>query len=96
MSDVTYPGAPAAGGIAAPDRKPLFRVCPDTGLKIDRQAELQMKAHAVAAVVFLLVGGIMGIGVGLTRWPEVHLLDASAFYQVLTALALTSSSRWPR
>jgi len=94
MSDVTYPGTSAAGGVAAPSSRPLFRVCPDTGLKIDRQAELQMRAHAVAAVVFLLVGGIMGIGVGLTRWPEVHLLDASMFYQVLTAHGVNVLIYW--
>jgi cytochrome c oxidase subunit 1 len=61
-----------------------FRICPDTGLKFHRPAESLMKANAVAAVVFLLVGGLFGLLVGLTRWPEVHLLDADTFYQVLT------------
>ena len=56
-----------------------FRICPDTGLKFHRPAEALMKANAVAAVVFLLVGGIFGLLVGLTRWPEVHLLDAETF-----------------
>ena len=58
-----------------------FRICPDTGLKFHRPAEALMKANAVAAVVFLLVGGFFGLLVGLTRWPEVHLLEADAFYQ---------------
>jgi cytochrome c oxidase subunit 1 len=94
MSDITYPGAPPADvGIAAP-RRARFRVCPDTGLKVDRQAEAQMKAHAVAAVVFLLIGGLMGLGVGLTRWPEVHLLEAGQFYQVLTAHGINLLIFW--
>ncbi len=71
-----------------------FRVCPDTGLKFHRPAEAQMKAFAVTAVVFLLVGGIMGIGVGLTRWPEVHLLEADTFYKVLTAHGINVLIFW--
>ena len=63
----------------------LFRVCPDTGLKFHRPAEALMKANAVAAVVFLLVGGIYGLFVGLTRWPAIHLLPADQFYLVLTS-----------
>ena len=44
-----------------------FRTCPDTGLKVDRQAENLIKVNAVAAVVFLLVGGLLGLLVALTR-----------------------------
>ena len=62
-----------------------FRTCPDTGLKIHLPAQALIKANAVAAVVFLLVGGTMGVLVALTRWPAVHLLPAEAFYAVLTA-----------
>ena len=71
-----------------------FRICPDTGLKFHRPAEGLIKAHAVAAVVFLLVGGILGLLVGLTRWPEVHLLEADAFYQVLTGHGLNVLIFW--
>ena len=63
----------------------VFRICPDTGLKVDRAAENLIKANAVAAVVFLLIGGLLGLGVALTRWPAVHLLPAELFYAVLTA-----------
>jgi hypothetical protein len=52
-------------------------VCGATGLKIDRNAELLMRAHAVVATVALLIGGITAIGVLLTRWQAVHLLDAA-------------------
>ncbi len=62
-----------------------FRTCPDTGLKVHLPAEALIKANAVAAVVFLLIGGTMGVLVALTRWPAVHLLPAEAFYTVLTA-----------
>jgi len=62
-----------------------FRTCPDTGLKVYSHAEALIKAHAVVAIVFLAVGGVFGLGVALTRWPAVHLLDPELFYLVLTA-----------
>jgi cytochrome c oxidase subunit 1 len=62
-----------------------FRICPDTGLKIHKPAELLIKANAVAAVVFLLIGGIFGLLVALTRMPSVHLLPPDLFYLALTA-----------
>jgi cytochrome c oxidase subunit I len=61
-----------------------FRTCQYTGLKVDVAAQSLIKANAVAAVVFLLVGGVMGLMVALTRWPAVHLLPAEWFYLVLT------------
>jgi len=64
--------------------KQLFRTCPESGLQFHKQAELLIKVNAVAAVVFLLIGGLSAIGVTLTRWPAVHLLPADRFYQVLT------------
>lgn len=61
-----------------------YRMCQYTGLKVDAAAQALIKANAVAAVVFLLVGGIMGLLVALTRWPAVHLLPAEWFYLALT------------
>jgi len=61
------------------------RICPSSGLYFDRSAERLMKVNAVAAVVFLLIGGIYGLLVALTRWPAVHLLPADFFYEALTA-----------
>ncbi len=72
----------------------LFRVCPDTGLKFHRPAETLMKANAVAAVVFLLVGGFYAVLVGLTRWQAVHLLAADQFYMVLTLHGLNVLIFW--
>ncbi len=72
----------------------MFRTCPDTGLKFHRPAESLMKANAVAAVVFLLVGGFFGLLVGLTRWPEVHLLEAESFYLVLTGHGINVLIFW--
>jgi len=63
----------------------VFRTCPDTGLKIHSHAENLIKANAVAAVIFLALGGFFGLLVALTRWPAVHLLPAEWFYLVLTA-----------
>src|SRR6516225_10098660 len=65
-------------------RKAEFRTCQYTGLKVDTAAQALIKANAVAAVVFLAVGGLMGLLVALTRWPAVHLLPAEWFYLVLT------------
>ncbi|MFT5482924.1 MAG: cytochrome c oxidase subunit 1 [Halieaceae bacterium] len=61
-----------------------YRTCPDTGLQFHGPAEKLIKANAVAAVVFLLLGGLYGLFVGLTRWPAVHLLAADDFYMALT------------
>ncbi|RIK92331.1 MAG: cytochrome C oxidase subunit I [Proteobacteria bacterium] len=62
-----------------------FRICNHTGLKVYATTESLIKANAVAAVVSLAVGGLLGLLVALTRWPAVHLLPAETFYQVLTA-----------
>jgi cytochrome c oxidase subunit 1 len=61
-----------------------FRTCPTTGLKVNSQAEALIKAHAVVATVFLLIGGIAAVLVLLTRWQAVHLLPAEWFYRILT------------
>jgi len=71
-----------------------FRTCPDTGLLLHKPAVTLMQANAVAAVVFLLIGGIMGLGVGLTRWPEVHLLGAADFYTTLTGHGINVLIFW--
>ncbi|MGD8310575.1 MAG: cbb3-type cytochrome c oxidase subunit I [Chromatiales bacterium] len=70
------------------------RVCPATGLHIHKAAENLIKANAVAAVVFLAVGGLFGLLVALTRWPGVHLLPADWFYLVLTAHGLDVLLVW--
>jgi cytochrome c oxidase subunit 1 len=62
-----------------------YRTCPTTGLRVDRAAERLIKANAVAAIVFLAIGGLFGLLVALTRWPAVHLLPADWFYLALTA-----------
>jgi len=51
-------------------------------------------ANAVAGVIFLLIGGILAIGIVLTRWPSVHWLEAATFYQVLTAHGLDMLVYW--
>jgi cytochrome c oxidase subunit 1 len=71
-----------------------FRVCPDTGLKVHLPAERLIKANAVAAVVFLAVGGLFGLLVALTRWPAVHLLPADWFYLVLTGHGINVLLFW--
>ena len=66
-------------------RKTEFRQCQYTGLKVDIAAQTLIKVNAVAAVVFLAIGGLFGLLVALTRWPAVHLLSSEMFYLVLTA-----------
>jgi cytochrome c oxidase subunit 1 len=53
-------------------------------LKVESAAQRLIIANAVAAVIFLAVGGLFGLMVALTRWPAVHLLPAEWFYLVLT------------
>jgi cytochrome c oxidase subunit 1 len=72
----------------------MFRTCPSTGLVFHQDAEKLMRWHAVAAVVSLLIGGILAIGVVLTRWQAVHLLAPDRFYQVLTAHGLNMLVFW--
>jgi cytochrome c oxidase subunit 1 len=71
-----------------------FRTCPTTGLKVHLSAENLIKANAVAAVVFLAIGGLFGLTVALTRWPAVHLLPADWFYLALTAHGLDVLLVW--
>ncbi len=61
-----------------------FRTCPVTGLKVDKEAELLVKANAVVAVVCMLIGVIAAIGLVLTRWEAVHLLPVHLYYRFLT------------
>ncbi len=72
----------------------VFRTCPTTGLKVDLAAEKLIKANAVAAVVFLAVGGLFGLLVALTRWPAVHMLPPDWFYLALTAHGLDVLLVW--
>lgn len=71
-----------------------YRTCPRSGLQFESQAEKLMLANAVAAVVFLLIGGILAIGVVLTRWPSIHWLEADTFYKVLTAHGIDMLIFW--
>jgi cytochrome c oxidase subunit 1 len=72
----------------------MFRTCPSSGLVFHEPAEKLMRWNAVAAVVSLLIGGLLAIGVVLTRWQAVHLLPADRFYQVLTAHGINMLIFW--
>jgi len=71
-----------------------FRVDPVSGLKVNRTANTLVKWNAFAAVVFLLVGGLFGLGVALTRMPSVQLLPPEMFYLFLTAHGLINLAVW--
>jgi cytochrome c oxidase subunit 1 len=71
-----------------------FRTCPSTGLLFHEPAEKLMRWNAVAGVVCLLLGGLLAIGVVLTRWQAVHWLPADRFYQVLTAHGINMLIFW--
>lgn len=71
-----------------------YRTCPRSGLQFESQAEKLILANAVAGVIFLLIGGVLAIGVVLTRWPAVHWLGADTFYLVLTAHGLDMLIFW--
>jgi cytochrome c oxidase subunit I len=72
-------------GAAAIDRAELatFRTCPVTSRRIHDKAEALVKANAVTAIVFLLVGAIAAVLLVLTRWQAVHLLSATWYYRLL-------------
>ncbi len=71
-----------------------FRTCPESGLQFHKPAEMLMRFHAVAGVVFLLIGGITALLVTLTRWPAVHLLPADKFYMLLTVHGINMLVFW--
>ncbi|MEZ4862503.1 MAG: cbb3-type cytochrome c oxidase subunit I [Caldilineaceae bacterium] len=76
------------------DEKATFRTCAVTGLKVDLAAEALIKANAVAAVVFLLIGGIFALLLALTRWQAIHLLPADWFYRILTGHGFDMLVAW--
>ncbi len=70
------------------------RTCDTTGLKVCLDAQLYIKLNAVFGVVFLLFGAIGAILLALTRWPAVHLLDATWYYRILTLHGLNMLVFW--
>ncbi|MGV3495031.1 MAG: cbb3-type cytochrome c oxidase subunit I [Ramlibacter sp.] len=83
------PAPPATPGVAT-----RYRTCPRSGLQFEARAERLMIANAVTAVVALLIGGLLAIGIVLTRWPAVHWLPADTFYMVLTAHGIDMLIFW--
>ncbi|MBL8345971.1 MAG: cbb3-type cytochrome c oxidase subunit I, partial [Rubrivivax sp.] len=71
-----------------------YRTCPRSGLQFEDQAEKLMKVNAFVAVVWLLIGGVLAIGVALTRWPAFRWLEADTFYMVLTAHGIDMLIFW--
>lgn len=76
MTAATLP----AGGWTSPA---AWRTCPVTGRRINRTAELLVRANAVVSVVALLIGATAAILIALTRWQAVHLLPAVWYYRLL-------------
>lgn len=71
-----------------------YRTCPRSGLQFERQAERLIKWHLVAGFLWLAFGGVLAIGVVLTRWPAIRWLEADTFYMVLTAHGLDMLIFW--
>src|SRR5688572_6778036 len=71
-----------------------MRRCDTTGMSVCLAAEKFIKLNTVAAVVFLLVGGIAAILLALTRWQAVHLLRVDWFYRILTFHGLNMLIFW--
>ncbi len=74
--------------------KATFRTCPVTALKVDVAAERLIIANAVAAVVFLAIGGLGALLISLTRWQAIHLLPADWFYRLITAHGFDMLVAW--
>ncbi|MBW2270310.1 MAG: cbb3-type cytochrome c oxidase subunit I [Deltaproteobacteria bacterium] len=70
------------------------RTCDTTTLPVCLTAQRFIRWHAVAAVVFLLIGGIGALLLALTRWPAVHLLSAPWYYRILTLHGLNMLIFW--
>lgn len=70
------------------------RTCPSTGLTVCLRAQFFIRANAVAAVVFLLVGAIAALLLALTRWSAVHLLNDVWYYRILTLHGINMLIFW--
>lgn len=70
------------------------RTCDTTGLPVCLDAQLFIRINAVFAVVFLLVGGVAALLLGLTRWPAVHLLPADWYYRLVTLHGINMLIFW--
>src|SRR5688500_233528 len=78
-----------ATGTYSPASQSTFRTCPVTGRRIHDRAESVIRANAVTAIVFLLVGTIAAVLLVLTRWQAVHLLSATWYYRLLGVHAMS-------
>jgi len=76
-------------GAYTPASQSAFRTCAVTGRRIHDRAEPVIKANAVTAIVFLLVGTIAAVLLVLTRWQAVHLLSAVWYYRLLGVHAMS-------
>ena len=98
MSTIAIAGTPQASeppaNVAGNHPAGAVRKCDTTGLPVCKTAERYVKLNAVMAVVFLLVGGVSALLLGLTRWPSVHLLPVDWFYRILTAHGLNMLIFW--
>ncbi len=83
---------PLSASLTAPGAK--ARTCATTGFGVCLTGQRFIKLNAVAAVVFLLLGGIAAILLALTRWQTVHLLRADWFYRILTFHGLNMLIFW--
>ena len=70
------------------------RTCPTTGLPICLTAQFFVKANAVLALIFLLIGGVAAILLALTRWQTVHLLPVDWFYRIITLHGINMLIFW--
>lgn len=78
-----------------PDQGAEFRDCPVTAFKVDLASEKLIIANAVAAVVCLLLGGIIALLIALTRWEAIGLISSPMwFYRLLTLHGIDMLVAW--
>jgi cytochrome c oxidase subunit 1 len=70
--------------MAMPTAAAPGRICQVSGLFVDRSAERLFMLHAVTAVGFLALGGVLALLIALTRWETVHLLPPVRFYEFVS------------
>ena len=92
--DLPVADAPASRPVKGNHAAGNVRSCDTTGLPVCLTAQTFIRLHAVAAVVFLLVGAIAALLIALTRWPAVHLLDPVWYYRLVTAHGINMLIFW--
>ncbi len=74
--------------------KDEFRVCPVTSFRVHKKAEPLMTINAVAAIIFLSIGGFAALLMGLHKMPALNILSDQMYYTIVTLHGINMLILW--